>query len=295
MARRLYIAALFLTMLIWAGSFIAIKIALRELSPFNLAFYRFLIATPLMLIACRNLRLPELKDLPNIVVLALTGVTLLYAVQFLALKLTTATNASILINTCAIFIALMSYILLGERFTGLKVAGIIVSFVGVVMIISNGFNAGFSGQTALGDVLMVFDGLLWAIYTVLGKRLLEKYGAGALTAYAFAAGTFLLLPFALYEGIEDIFSLTPQAWASLLYLSVLCSVFAYVVWYAALSHMDATEVAVFVYLVPLFTAIMAVFLLGEEITPFIAVGGVLTIAGVYMVEQYSFRHTENLK
>jgi len=287
----IYIAVVF-TMLIWAGSFIVIKVALEELHPFNLAFYRFLIATPLMLAVCR-FRLPERQDIPAIAVLALTGVTLLYTAQFVALELTTATNASILINTSAVFVAVMSYFLLGERFTPVKAMGVILAFAGVVLIVSNGLKFKFSGTT-LGDGLMVFDGLLWAAYTILGKRMLEKYSPEVLTAHAFLIGTLLLFPFALFEGIENPSSISSSAFAALLYLSVLCSVFAYVVWYAALKKMDATQVAVFVYLVPLFTAIMAFVLLGERITAFTIAGGIMTMAGVYMVE-HSFRHTENFK
>jgi len=288
----IYAVALALTMLIWAGSFIAIKVALEELNPFNLAFYRFLIATPVMLIVCR---LNELNrcDIPVMVILGLTGVTLLYAVQFVALELTSATNASILINTSAIFIAVMSYILLKERFTPIKAAGIVVAFAGAALIIAGSFNASFSGS-AIGDALMVFDGFLWAVYTILGKRMLEKYSPESLTAYAFAFGTALLFPLASLEGLENPALVSLPTAASLLYLAILCSVLAYVVWYKALAKMSATEVAVFVYLVPLFTAIMAFLLLGERITLFTVVGGIMTMAGVYMVEQ-SFRHTENLK
>ena len=127
--QRMYIVALLLTMLIWAGSFIFIKISLQEIKPYNLAFYRFILASPVLLLAVylkKKLQSVKIKDVLRIVILAITGVTLLYAVQFVALMYTTATNSSILMNTSVIFIAVMSF-LLGERFTKLKTLGLCLS------------------------------------------------------------------------------------------------------------------------------------------------------------------------
>ena len=114
---------LLVTMLIWAGSFIFIKIGLKELGPYNLAFYRFLLASPALILLTHfrgKLKPIDTRDLPAIIVLALTGVTLLYVVQFLALIYTTATNASILINTAVIFVAILSFLYYDEEFTKLK-------------------------------------------------------------------------------------------------------------------------------------------------------------------------------
>ncbi len=281
------IVGLFLTMLIWAGSFIFIKIGLREIKPFNLAFYRFAIASPVLFLAVysrRRLQAVELKDIPHIILLAITGVTLLYAIQFLALVYTTATNSSILMNTSVIFIAIMSFFS-GERFTKLKTFGLILSFLGVMLVVSKGRFEFFSSKTFVGDALIIFDCFLWAIYTIVGKNMLKRYNPESLTAYAFILGSILLIPFSLVEGFENILCFSLTSWISLLYLSILCSVFGYLVWYSALTTMDATNVAVFVYIVPLFTAIMAFFVLKEAIGIFTIIGGILTIVGVYFVER----------
>ncbi|MBC7115396.1 MAG: DMT family transporter [Archaeoglobi archaeon] len=284
----MHVVALLLTMLIWAGSFIFIKIGLQEIKPYNLAFYRFTLASPVLLLAVylkKKLEPVKLEDLLHIIILAITGVTLLYAVQFVALTYTTATNSSILMNTSVVFIAVMSFFL-GEKFTKLKTLGLCSSFLGVMLVVSKGEFEFFSSKTFIGDMLIIFDGFLWAVYTILGKNLLEKYSPEVLTAYAFAIGSILLFPFALYEGITNPLSLSMTAWISLLYLSLLCSVFAYLIWYSALAVMEATKVAAFVYIIPFFTAIMAFSVLGEEIGIFTALGGILTITGVYLVERH---------
>ncbi len=288
---RIYTPALIAIMLIWAGSFIFIKVALRNIGPFNLAFYRYLVATPVMLLLmiAENRGFPDLsfKDLPAFIVIALSGVTLLYAVQFIALKFTTATNSSILINTSVLFIAILSYLFFRERFSKLKVLGMIISFTGVYIIISNGtLNVThlFGEETFFGDVLIVIDGFIWAVYTIAGKSLIPRYSPITVTAVSFILGTVLLVPFALYENLANPFMLNGITLISILYLGILSSVVAYVVWFKALERMDATGVAVFVYLVPLFTVLMAVPLLGERITVYTITGGILTMAGVYITE-----------
>ncbi|MET1124677.1 MAG: DMT family transporter [Archaeoglobaceae archaeon] len=273
--------ALIATTIVWGASFVFIKLALH-LGSFNLAFYRFLIATPFLYLALRGkISGVRLQDVPGLILLALTGVTLLYAVQFVALKYTTATNASILINTSAVFVALLS-VLLGERLGAKTIAGMFVALAGAVLIVSNGKIDVLSSETLVGDLLMTFDGFLWAIYTVAGKAMLERYSPETLTFYAFAFGTILLFPFAVAEGLATRFDLI--AIVSILFLAIFCSVFAYVVWYRALEVMGAARVAVFVYLIPLTTALVAHFTLGEEITIFTTLGGALVLLGVYLVE-----------
>ncbi len=276
-------ALLALTMFIWAGSFIFIKVGLRELDPYNLAFYRFLIASPLIFlwVFLKGKIVPlRLSDLPYIAVLALSGVSLLYVFQFVALEYTTATNAAILINTSALFVAVWGF-MKGEASVR-KIVGVLISFAGVILIESKGTLNFFTSRTFLGDVLMIVDGALWAVYTVLGSKMLLKYDHETLTAYSFALGTLFLIPFVLWTGISNIVLAGPETVVALLYLSVLCSVFAYAVWYYALSNSDSTSVAVYVYLVPLFTAIFAYYALDEVPDIFTAVGGMITIAGVYL-------------
>ncbi len=277
-------ALLLLTMVVWAGSFVFIKIGLKELDAFNLAFYRFALASPLLLLLVYfSGRLATLsrRDILRVCLLALTGVTLLYVVQFVALGYTTATNASILINTSVVFVALMGF-LSGERVGARRAVGVAISFIGVMLIVSKGSVEFFTSRTFVGDTLMVFDGFLWAIYTVVGKEMLEKYSSEALTAYVFVLGTIFLFPFAAYSGLANPLHLQTETLVSILYLSILCSVFAYVVWYDVLEKADSVSVSVYIYLIPLFTAVIAFFALDEVPDAFTVMGGAMTLAGVYL-------------
>jgi drug/metabolite transporter (DMT)-like permease len=272
----------------WASSFIFIKWGLLELGPFNLAFWRFLIASPLLFSFVYYRKRGELlnferKELLLLLALGLTGVSLLYTVQFVALKFTTATNASILINSSVLFIALFSIPLLGERINSARASGIIIGMLGISLVLSNGKLNFFSSSTFTGDILMIFDGLLWAVYTIAGKSLLEKHKADELTAWAFVLGTLTLLPFLLFEGFQ--IPLKMLTWTSILFLAFFCSFIAYLVWYKVLEDEDASKVAIYIYMIPFFTAIMAFFLLNEKITPIKIFGGILTILGVYLAER----------
>ncbi len=273
---------LLLVSLIWAGSFIAIKIALNEMDPYNLALYRFLIATPILVAIFKPRLILNLREIAKFTILGLSGVTFMYVVQFTALELTTATKASILINTSAIFTALLSYLFLKEIISIKKLLGVLIAFLGVFLVVSNG-EVNFKPN--LGDLLMIFDGLLWAVYTVLGKEMLKSYKAEDLTTYAFITGTLLLFPFAFARGLKNPLQLTLPATLSILYLSILCSVFAYLAWYYALEKLPTINVAVFIYIIPLFTALLAYILLREEITSFTILGGILITLGVYFVEK----------
>jgi len=162
-----------------------------------------------------------------------------------------------------------------------KIVGIFIAFLGVFFVVSNCQ----INSINLGDVLMIIDGFLWAIYTVLGKVMLDRFKAEHLTTYAFFFGTIFLFPFALYNGLANPLTFEQSLILSILYLSIPCSVFAYLIWYRALNFLKATNVAFFTYLIPLFTAILAYLFIAEEITIFTAIGGTLIILGMYFVER----------
>ena len=151
-------------MLIWAASWIFIKVALREIPPYSLAFLRFSLASPILFIIAlfkegkENMKV-RLNELPIYSILALSGVTLLYVTEFTALKYTTAINASILINASVIFIALLAFFFLGEKLRRKEWTGIIISFVGAALVVSNGSLKFFHESTFIGDILIMVSAI----------------------------------------------------------------------------------------------------------------------------------------
>lgn len=268
--------------LVWAGSFIAVKVGLEELSPVEIAFLRFAVASPfmflIMLIRKKPLFIPA-RELPSIIVLALTGVALLYLFQFTGIKYTTASTSAVLINTNVIFIAILSFAFLGEKISARKAGGIFLGFLGVAVI----FGGSSFALSVKGNALIIMSAMCWAVYSVVGKRILERYDPITVTTYVFVLGTFFLVPF-MGAG-TFVAKISIEGWAIVLYLALLCSVFAYVAWYDALSRADATRVAIFLNLIPLFAIFLSYALLGEKMTPFLAAGAILIIYGIYLTER----------
>ncbi len=271
----------------WGGSFLVVKYMASEITAVDLGFLRFLIATPLMLLYCiftKKLEVPSRRQIPSLVVLGLTGVTFLYLFQFVGIRLTNASTASVLINTNVIFITVLSFVFLHERTTVRQVVGVALSFGGVVGVVFSNISISqlnFSNSFFLGCLLMLLSALCWAVYSVVGKQLLRSMNNLTVTTYAFLLGTILYLPF-VFRSIPGALSvLSFSGWLAVLYLGLFCSIFCYLGWYNALSKIDAGRAAVFLNVIPL-SAIGLSVVVGELITPLFLVGAVLIVYGVHL-------------
>jgi len=278
--------------LIWAGSFIVVKLTVgnNSISPIGLAFIRFLIATPfmilIMLLRKKEKKLP-LKELPSLFVLGLSGVTLIYVFQYLGIYLSNASTSAVLINTNVIFIVILSLIFLKEKMSFYKIIGITFSFVGVIIVViaqSINTKIDFSEMFFIGCIFVILSAFCWAIYTITGKKLLEKYDEITITTYAFILGTLFFLPLVFREIPGIFFKIDFNILLAVLYLSLLCAVFGYIGWYYALKKSDASKSAVFLNFIPLF-AIMMSFFLGESLSGIFILGASLIILGVYLTQK----------
>jgi len=291
MSKNLLIAVvLILVSFVWAGSFIVVDVTTKEMDPIDLGFLRFLVATPLMILIAvlrkKPLLLPK-KELPWLVVLGLTGVTLLYLFQFLGIHFTNAPTASVLINTNVIFIAILSGLFLHETMTRKRVAGIVLSFIGVFVIMFSDISKQaltFDNLFFIGGILMLLSAFCWAIYSFVGKRLLKTYDEFVITTYAFGFGTLFYIPFVILHLGPVLQQTSLNGWLAVFYLALTCSLFGYLGWYYALKRIDASKAAVFLNFIPLFTILMS-FFLGTSLTWFFLLGAALIIYGVYLTQR----------
>ena len=280
---------LVLISLAWAGSFIAVRLTYQEISPINLGFLRFFIATPIMglilFLRKKKVRIPS-KELLPLSILGLTGVTILYILQFIGISYTTASTSAVLINTNVIFIAILSTIFLKEKFSLKKSAGVAISFFGVIVVIfaqMSNEDITFSNTFLIGCIFVILSAACWAVYSIVGKRLLIKYDSFTVTTYAFALGTVFFLPIVFPEIIDVIQNISFNGWMAVLYLGLICSVFAYLAWFYVLSKNEVGSSAVFLNLIPLF-AITLSFFVGEVLTALFLVGATLIILGIHWVQ-----------
>jgi drug/metabolite transporter (DMT)-like permease len=281
---------LILISLVWAGSFIVVRMTYKEISPINLGFLRFLLATPIMfiiLILKRQKTRINIKDIIPLSILGLTGVTFLYIFQFIGISYTTASTSAVLINSNVIFIAILSSIFLKEFFTVKKIIGTLISFFGAILVIFaqiSNENLMINVTFIFGCILIILSALSWAIYSIIGKILLYKYSPLTITTYAFALGTIYYLPFISTDIVNVVKEISVNGWIAIIYLGVICSVFGYLAWYHVLLKNEAIKSAVFLNFIPLFTILLAL-ILGEVPTVVFIFGAILIIYGVYLTQK----------
>ena len=288
-------AFLMLTLILfWGGSFVVVKIALREgLTPIAVATFRFLIAGGLFLITIliekkkRNYKLlVEKKDFPMLLFLALTGVTFFFAAQYTGIQMAGPPIAAILVCLLSpILITIFSTIIFKEHLTKKQAFGIVIAALGTFIVIAGG-TMSFSGDQKffLGSLILLFTPVLWATYSLVGKKIMDRYSPFLVVAYVNVLGGLCLIPFSLAENsFCQIFTMSLSGWLAILFLAVTCSLLGYYIWFYVMKQVGAAITSSFLFAEPLVTVLFAIMFVGEELSMFILAGGFLIFIGVYLV------------
>ena len=274
----------------WGFSFIATKVALREVHPVALLAIRFGIGAALLLFfQIRKdrgfLKAFSSNDWISIFCLAIVGIAGHNLLQAYGLLYTTAINTGWIIAIQPICIALAARLFLGEKITWRKIVGILLGFSGIVLIISKGvFSLSlFHIASTFGDLLVFCSALTWAAFTVGGRGFLSRFPPLAAIAPIMMTGgliTFFVSSFR--GGWGFIFHLSLSAWMGILFLGILCSGLAYFFWYSALEKKDSSLIGMYLFLEPFVTLIGAIIFLDEKLYGITLLGGGLTLFGVYL-------------
>jgi drug/metabolite transporter (DMT)-like permease len=182
---------------------------------------------------------------------------------------------------------LLGTLWLGERLTGLEWAAMGAALLGAGMVSQGSGHLTLNQLGLIGDLLMVLATFFAAIYSVGSKRLLERHSPDAVITVLAIAGTAMLFPLALREGLH--LDLPWQAWASLALLGLGSGAVANLWWMQILAYMDASRAAMLLLLIPIVSTAMSVLLLGETLTIMVTLGATLVIAGVLVVETRASR------
>lgn len=283
---------LLLTAVFWGGTFIAGKIVVRHVGPFSAAFLRFAIALILLIALLWKMegKIPRLKasQILPIFLLGMTGVVL-YNIFFLkALKLIEANRASMIVANNPIVIALCSAYFFKEKLTPMKIAGILVSITGAVVVISRGhLSSIFQGGVGRGELFMLGCVASWVMYSLIGKSLMRDLTPLTSVTYSVLIGTLILLiPAVSAEQItRQLATYSWQEWASLAYLGVFGTVFGFLWYYQGILAIGPTRAGLFINFVPISAVILAYLMLGESITPSLIIGAAFVISGVYLTNR----------
>ena len=285
-----YIEAMF-AVIVWGASFIATKIALREISPVTAVWLRFSMGVIILglAVALRNqLSLLRRSEWAYFALLGFLGVALHQWLQSNGLQTSAAGTTAWIVSMTPVFMAVLGWIVLKEKLGWIKIAGILLAFIGVLIVVSKGdirsISIGKFG--APGDKLILISALNWAVFSALSRRGLKTHSATLMMFYVMSFGwLFISILFFARQNISEIGKLTINGWFGITFLGVFCSGLAYIAWYDALQALTTAQTGVFLYIEPLIAVVVAFFILGEAITSALLIGGAVIILGVWLVNR----------
>jgi len=277
--------------IVWGASFIATKIALREISPVTAVWLRFSMGVIILglAVALRNqLSLLRRSEWAYFALLGFLGVTLHQWLQSNGLQTSEAGTTAWIVSMTPVFMAVLGWIILKETLGWIKIAGILLAFIGVLIVVSKGdirsISIGKFGTP--GDKLILISALNWAVFSALSRRGLKTHPATLMMFYVMSFGwLFISILFFARQNISEIGKLTINGWFGITFLGVFCSGLAYIAWYDALQALTTAQTGVFLYIEPLITVVVAFFILGEAITSALLIGGAVIILGVWLVNR----------
>lgn len=263
------------------------KYGLAIIEPFTFAFFRFAISGVVLVIIARwkERGIPiERRDWWRILLLGFLIIPLNQTGYLWGQSLTAAGHGSILFATTPIWVFILAVFHLKEKMRWRRAVGIVIALIGAMVIMLSGAIK-LGTEYLFGDLIILLAVWAWAYYTILGKPLIEKYGATRVTAYALASGSLMYLPFGLSRAIQfDYSQATVGAWLSVIYMAIGASVFAYLLWSWLLKHMEASRLAVFSNMQPVIATAVAWMALGEQPTTAFFIGAAVVLAGVILTE-----------
>ena len=276
---------------IWGGTFVAGKVVVATLTPLMGSFARYMVACVALLVAAFVLEggLPRLsgRQWASTFVLGLFGV-FAYNLFFMgALAKLPASRAALIIALNPAITIAISAVVFKERLGARRWIGVAVALLGVAIVVSKGDFANFTGGgIGLGELFMFAAVTSWALYTILGRKVLGGLTPLAATNYAALWGTLLLgLAAAPAFGTLHPTQFDWRMTVSLLYLGVLGTAVAFVWYYMSVKKVGASTTSIFNNLVPVFGVAISVLLLGEQLLASMLIGGAVTIVGVLMVSR----------
>ena len=276
------------TALFWSGNFIAGRAGRAELPPMALNFWRWTLALAILtaltagplwqnrLVIARHWRL--------LLGLGLTGIVAFHGFTYTALQTTEAINAVLVLSATPLAIVVVAWLMFRDTITALSALGIVVAMIGAIAVIARGDIAVLSGlQANPGDLWMLAAALSWAVYSVLLKRRPEELPPMVLLTATVMVGVVLQLPIYLYTlSVGQSIVPTVSSIATIAYVAVFASVLAYIFWNRGVREVGPSRAGVFIHLMPLFSAVLAVVFLGERIAWYHLAGGGLIVLGIVM-------------
>lgn len=290
--------------LIWASSFVWIKLVQSQVGPVFTTFFPAAVATVLLILlevfarnfghSAGNATQLSWRDVANFLIIGIFGQVAAQLAGSWGTQLSLASNGAVLFLALPISTAVIAYFLLGERMTRLRWISFALAIVGVIECSHiDWMKLNFtSSRFMLGNILLLLSVFGSAFYNVFSKRLLQRHSPLQVQLYSYIVLTIVLLPVTFLaepEAFHNLRNFTPLVWLGLLFLAVFQYFLSLVIFLRVLSRLDATQAGLSNYMIPVFGVVVAAIVLHERLTISMVLGGCLVLASTLLITVFEQR------
>lgn len=270
---------------IWGGMYVVVKVVVSVIPPLELVWMRYLVAIIALFLIGLAKRLSwriHRRDILLIITIGIIGNTISIVTQEIGTNLSSAQMGAIITSSTPAFMVIFARLLLKERLNLKKGISVGLATIGVLLIVGNG-QIDMANQ--LGGISLLVAALTWALMSVLLKRVPSNYSPIVVTTYSILVAIIILTPFVLGRLDEiDLSQLTrPTIWGGILYLGIVSTACAFILWNRGLQLLNASSGGLFFFFQPLVGTLLGWVLLGESIGGMFWVGSILILSGVLLV------------
>ncbi len=259
------------------------RLAFSEgLGPMEVAFWRASLAWiffGIHAVLTKSFRI-SVRDMPVVVLFALTGITLFYSVYQLAIRTGGAAMASVLLYTAPAWVVVIARFTFKEMLTPIKLTALILTLAGVVCVASGGGSITVSGMAVFYGLA---SGLSYSLYFIFGKYFSSRYSSPNLFFYLLPIGAMTLLPWVEFS------PKSPTAWTALICIAILSTYGGYFLYYIGLKHLEASKAAIIATIEPVIASVVAFFWWHESFGLLGYVGSAAVLTAVIIMVQESRR------
>ncbi len=282
------IAALLFTVIVWGIGPVFLRTLSVELGPSDHLVIRYSIVTAIYVVSLAifgGWRIAR-EDWPRLAVISIIGMVGYNLGSAFGFELVSAGIGSLIIGSQPLLIAFTATLIARERLTLAAMIGLLIGFLGVVLLVWKDLSVtADSWNFILGCTLIFFSGVAWAIYVVVSKPLIQKYGSFSISALSLSICSAVMVPaLARPSTLDTLQNMSLQSWGEMFYIAILSSMIASITWNWGASRMSAAACGAFLYLVPIIGVGAGALMLSEAVTAGMLMGGALIMAGVAIAQ-----------
>ena len=267
--------------------YVVSKLVLEVIPPFTLISMRLTLAALTLgaALAVTGWRPIPRQHLRAVIAVGVVGYGVSLGFQFVGTKLSTAANGALVTSATPAFILVLAGWLLRERLTWRKLAAVLISTAGVLAVVDP-MSANLDPVLFWGNLILLAAGVTWALYSVLVRKVSRGLSVLPLSAIAFLGGLAVSFPLAIWETTTlGLGAITWNVLAGVLFLGIVCTAFAMLLWNTAFSILEAGAASLTFFAQPIVGTILGVVLLGETTSPLFLLGALLIGAGLLLASR----------